>query len=147
MRVVDRRELEPFIHQVVHLSLVGAIDIVRARRIARELRGVSPVHLILRVTKAHQSPFHAVCQHHPATLARIVGLRVLADGGDFFGGENHPPPPRAGVIATSAPSLSGVEGPSGGLIAPLVTEMLTGWGRFGEPTSGLQSLSTLVCRL
>src|SRR2546430_6864858 len=125
MREVDHRELEPFIHQVVHLSLVGAIDIVRARRMARELRGISPVHLILRVTKAHQSPFHAVCQHLPATLARIVGLRVLADGGVFFGGENHPPPARAGMIATSSPSLSGVESPSSDSNASLFTEMLT----------------------
>src|SRR2546426_977840 len=46
-RVVDPGELDPFIHPVVHLPLVGALDIVRARRIARELRGVSPVHLIL----------------------------------------------------------------------------------------------------
>src|SRR5207244_8724510 len=98
-----------------------ASALVRPPLIASELRGVWPVHLILRVTKAHQSPFHAVCQHHPATLARIVGLRVLADGGDFFGGENHPPPAMAGMIATSSPSLSGVESPSSDSIASLFT--------------------------
>src|SRR2546426_10767366 len=87
----------------------------------RSPRGVSPVHLVLRVTKAHQSSFDAVGQHHPATLAGIVGLRVLADGGDFFSCEHHPPPARAGMIATSSPSLSGVESPSSDSIASLLT--------------------------
>src|SRR5216117_2372797 len=82
---------------------------------------------VLRFTAPHDAPLGSPRDDHAARLVGVLLARLAADRRELLRCEDHRPPARAGMIATSSPSLSGVASPSSDSIASLFTKMLTWW--------------------
>src|SRR5438093_6866061 len=100
---------------------------VRGPRVARVAHRVLGVEIVLRVAAPHEAPLGAPYDDHTARLVRVLLDRLAADRRELLRRDDHRPPARAGMIATSSPSLSGVASPSSESIASLFTKMLTWW--------------------
>src|SRR5207244_6561955 len=91
---------------------VGGVEGVRGPRVARVAPRVAGVEIVLRVTAPHDAPLGAPRDDHAARLVGVLLARLAADRPELLRCEDHRPPARAGMIATSSPSLSGVASPS-----------------------------------
>src|SRR5918996_3322178 len=120
VRVIDDRNAEALPLEVADPEQVLGVDVVRRAGIARMAPRVALVQLVLGVPAAEQLPLAAAAQDDTARLEGVFLGGLRANRLELSGRDDHPPrsqrrpPARAGMIATSSPSFSGVSRPSMG---------------------------------
>src|SRR5207248_1874783 len=91
---------------------VERIHVVGVARRARKRDRITRVHLVLHVATRDVPALGVTDQDDAATFVRVLRDRLPLEGGELVGGDQHAPPARAGMIATSSPSFRGVLNPS-----------------------------------